>query len=104
MTCARDGCEYVFGTVVCAQLCGARDLALTMLVYPGATQRRFEHCLGVMELTGKVFDVITKEVRVTDRIKSPLPELRNRDKPSYWRQVVRVAALCHDLGHHEAHR
>lgn len=37
------------------------QLALTYLVYPGATHRRFEHCLGVMELAGRVFDVITAE-------------------------------------------
>ena len=31
------------------------QLALTHLVYPGATHRRFEHSLGVMELSSRVF-------------------------------------------------
>ncbi len=35
------------------------QLALTYLLYPGATHRRFEHSLGVMELAGRVFDVVT---------------------------------------------
>lgn len=37
------------------------QLAMTYLVYPGATHRRFEHSLGVMELAGRVFDVITNQ-------------------------------------------
>jgi HD superfamily phosphohydrolase len=32
------------------------QLALTYLLYPGATHKRFEHSLGVMELAGRVFD------------------------------------------------
>ena len=36
------------------------QLALTYLIYPGATHKRFEHSLGVMELAGRVFDIIHK--------------------------------------------
>src|SRR5580692_11545364 len=35
------------------------QLALTYLVYPGATHKRFEHSLGVMELASRIFDVLT---------------------------------------------
>jgi hypothetical protein len=35
------------------------QLALTYLFYPAATHKRFEHSLGVMELAGRVFDVVT---------------------------------------------
>ena len=43
------------------------QLATTYLLYPGATHRRFEHSLGVMELAGRVFDVITERENVHPR-------------------------------------
>ena len=36
------------------------QLALTYMLYPAATHKRFEHSLGVMELAGRVFDIVTK--------------------------------------------
>ena len=72
------------------------QLAMTYLVYPGATHRRFEHSLGVMELAGRVFDVITNSSNVTHAsVRDVIP---TNDLP-YWRRVVRMAALCHDIGH-----
>ena len=78
------------------------QLALTWLVYPGATHKRFEHCVGVMELAGRVFDVLTRienrrtNGRLSDIFVTADP---NDQKHQYWRQVVRLGALCHDLGH-----
>jgi HD superfamily phosphohydrolase len=69
------------------------------LVYPGATHRRFEHSLGVMELAGRVYDVITAEQNVRPEIKQRFPELNDKMKLDYWRRVVRLAGLCHDIGH-----
>jgi len=37
------------------------QLAMTYLVYPGATHKRFEHCLGVMELASRIYDVVTDQ-------------------------------------------
>jgi uncharacterized protein len=75
------------------------QLALSYLIYPGATHRRFEHCLGVMELAGRVFDVVTSQDNVTDSIRDSLPEIRKPNELQYWRRVLRMAALCHDVGH-----
>ena len=75
------------------------QLALTYLVYPGATHRRFEHALGAMELAGRAFEVITREQNLDPQVKDRLPELTQPDKCTYWRRVLRMAALCHDLGH-----
>lgn len=75
------------------------QLALSYLIYPGATHRRFEHCLGVMELAGRVFDVVTAQDSITDRIRKSLPEITKQNELQYWRRVLRMAALCHDVGH-----
>ncbi len=73
------------------------QLAMTYLVYPGATHRRFEHCLGVMEIASRIYDVVTHERNVThELVRNYLPD---KDYLVYWRRVLRMAALCHDLGH-----
>ncbi len=75
------------------------QLATTYLVYPGATHRRFEHSLGVMELASRVFDVVTNPDNIHPSIKGLFPDLARNDSRAYWRRVIRMAALCHDLGH-----
>jgi uncharacterized protein len=76
------------------------QLALTHLVYPGATHKRFEHSLGVMELAGRVYDVVTNPTNVQrfPSVRDIVPDHDSMDHP-YWRRVVRMAALCHDIGH-----
>jgi len=73
------------------------QLALTNLVYPGATHRRFEHSLGVMELAGRVFDVVTAAGNLHKDVREILPA--HEDEIRYWRKALRMSALCHDLGH-----
>jgi len=78
------------------------QLALTWLVYPAATHKRFEHCLGVMHLAGRVFDVLTRAEnrRATGRLNEIFPSADPNDsRHQYWRAIVRMGALCHDLGH-----
>lgn len=93
----------VIDSVPFQRLRNIHQLALTYLVYPGATHRRFEHSLGVMELATRIFDEITNMEKLRQ-----LPELTYASLPSlpqadfnraYWRQVLRMGALCHDLGH-----
>jgi len=69
------------------------------MLYPAATHNRFEHSLGVLELAGRVFDVVTNPANVTDEIRGILPELAQQNQLQYWRRVLRAAALCHDMGH-----
>ena len=76
-----------------------RQLATSHLVYPGATHTRFEHSLGTMELAGRIYDAVTDPLRANGFLHRVLPELRDEEQLYYWRRVVRMAGLCHDLGH-----
>jgi HD superfamily phosphohydrolase len=75
------------------------QLALSYLIYPGATHKRFEHSLGVMELAGRAFDAITHRENVSEDARRLFPQITTSDFLAYWRKVLRVAALCHDIGH-----
>jgi len=73
------------------------QLALSYLVYPGATHKRFEHSLGVMHLASRIFDVVTASENLFDnRVRDIVPDDLTL---GYWKSVLRMAALCHDLGH-----
>ena len=72
------------------------QLGIAYLVYPGATHTRFEHSLGVMYLTTLMFDKICKSVRPD--VFHFVPRKGSSDY-LYWRRIIRMAALCHDLGH-----
>lgn len=73
------------------------QLALTYLVYPGATHRRFEHSLGVMDLATRIFDVVTNPANLTDRVRDIVPT--DDHQLHHARRALRMAALCHDTGH-----
>lgn len=78
------------------------QLAMTYQVYPGATHRRFEHSLGCMELASRIFDTITRRDNIRklpNDVCYRLPEIQEEGRLSYWRKILRMAALCHDLGH-----
>jgi uncharacterized protein len=73
------------------------QLALTYLIYPGGTHRRFEHSLGVMQVAGRIYDIVMRDENLSDVVREVVPG--SRRKREYWRSVLRMAALCHDMGH-----
>ena len=62
-----------------------RQLAMAFLVYPSAMHTRFEHSIGVMHIVG--------------RICSKLLELKSHDVEEKDIDLMRYAALLHDIGH-----
>ena len=73
------------------------QLGVTYFVYPGGTHRRFEHSLGVMELATRIYDAITGG-ELPKKLRDLCPEIGSFEY-RYWRRVLRLAALCHDMGH-----
>ncbi len=74
-------------TPVVQRLRYVRQLGLAFLVYPGATHSRFEHALGAWHLAG-----------VALRLLEERGALEGIDARS--QQIVRAAALLHDVGHY----
>ena len=70
------------------RLRGIRQLGFSHLPFPGATHTRYAHSLGAMHLAGLAFDAAFRGV-----------ELRDPGRREAFRSAVRLAALCHDLGH-----
>lgn len=72
-----------------------RQLAWTDEVYPGAMHTRFEHSLGVMHTATLLYDAIVRNS--AEVLKAELAY----DKAGLerYRQLVRLAALVHDVGH-----
>jgi HD superfamily phosphohydrolase len=64
-----------------------RQLGLAFLVYPGATHSRFEHALGTYHLACRALSMFEE-----------LDTFASIDRGE--RQVVRAAALLHDIGHY----
>lgn len=71
------------------------QMGVAYLLYPGATHCRFQHSLGVMELASRIFDSITHAQNLYSQEIIP----RDPNELEYYRQILRLAALCHDLGH-----
>jgi len=74
-----------------------KQLAFTDMVYPGANHTRFEHSLGVMHVSTMMYDSIINK-------NSNINILRERFDYNDAgierdRQLVRLAALLHDIGH-----
>lgn len=65
-----------------------KQLGFSELTFPGATHSRFLHSIGAMHLAGLAFDAVFSTA-------SWLPPAER----ARLRQTLRLATLCHDLGH-----
>jgi HD superfamily phosphohydrolase len=83
-----DGEAAVVDHPYVQRLRGIRQTGFSQMAFPGATHTRYVHSLGAMHLAGLAFDQAYQGWRFA-----------SRDARDRFRAAVRVAALCHDLGH-----
>src|SRR5437016_7374999 len=85
----------IIGQLAFQRLRRVRQLAWTDYVYPGAMHTRFEHSLGVMHTSTLLYESIVQNSR--EVLDSELAY----DGAGFrrYRQLVRIAALLHDVGH-----
>jgi uncharacterized protein len=91
-----DVIKELIDTLLFQRLHYIHQLGISYLVYPGATHTRFEHSLGVMELATRIFHNICKHARPDV---FPIVPRKGSYEYLYWMKILRVAALCHDMGH-----
>jgi len=88
----------VIDTPAFQRLRNIHQLATTFLVYPGANHTRFEHSIGVMHLSGLIFDELM-EKRDLPRYLAEAEVPKDEEPQDYYRKALRLASLIHDLGH-----
>ncbi len=65
-----------------------KQLGFADLAFPGATHTRYLHSIGTMHLADRAFEAIFRD-----------HSFRRRGLKETFRQIVRLAALLHDVGH-----
>lgn len=76
-------CVRAINTPEFQRLRRVRQLGMTHYVYPSASHTRFEHCIGVMHLAGKMVSHLRNFVHIDERT-------------GY---LIQLAGLYHDIGH-----
>lgn len=71
-----------------------KQTAFLHLVFPGATHDRFSHSIGAMHVASMAFDKMVLDFRKTYGPRAITP-----DQIEYFRRLIRLTALLHDVGH-----
>lgn len=77
---------FIVDSPILQRLRKIKQLGLASYVYCGADYSRFAHTIGVFKLSGDMAKFIGQQ-------------MEDRDDNDYFIQVVRLAALFHDVGH-----
>ena len=84
--CISPECVNIIDTPAFQRLRRIKQLGPVEYVFPSAVHTRFEHSIGSCHIAGSIVDAIWRN--------QPALDITQRE-----RQLVRIAALCHDIGH-----
>jgi HD superfamily phosphohydrolase len=91
--------DKVIDQAIFQRLRRIKQTAFLSFVFPGATHSRFEHSLGVMHLAEKAWAKLKdNQVRLKQAYRHN-PMLEQIFASDYILQILRLAALLHDVGH-----
>lgn len=78
-----------------------KQLGTCNYVFPNAIHTRFEHSIGTYYLAGKLLDQLIKnsDGKHISECLSKIQELTEHELSPYICELIKIAALCHDLGH-----
>lgn len=100
----------IINTPYFQRLKSLKQLGPCHYVYPTATHTRFEHSIGTYYLAGRILKCIKNGTNNNNLEKwlKVIPELRSYYFRTYYRkyplddyvcELIKIAALCHDIGH-----
>lgn len=84
----------IIQTLPFQRLRAINQIPTATFIYSGGSHKRFDHSIGTMHVVGKIFDKVSSQKNIHE-----ICHECSEEKLSYWQNVVRAAALCHDLGH-----
>lgn len=101
---------FIIETQIFQRLGGLKQLGPCRYIYQTATHTRYEHSIGTYALTGDILSTIAglDNQHEIDMWLREVPELENyyeRTRTTenlltpYVRELVKIAGLCHDIGH-----
>jgi HD superfamily phosphohydrolase len=78
-----------------------KQLGTTYYVFPGASHNRFEHSIGVCYLAGTLIERLRKTHHSGDPSRNIPADVLPLEITDADVLAVKIAGLCHDLGHGE---
>jgi HD superfamily phosphohydrolase len=81
-------------TIPFRRLTCINQISAATFIYPGGNHKRYDHSLGVMQVVTKIYDKIV----ALPNFSNFFPDF-DHEKIVYWRRVMRLAGLFHDVGH-----
>jgi HD superfamily phosphohydrolase len=103
---------FIINSLAFQRLRRIKQLGFSSFVFPNANNTRFEHSLGAMHLSDQCWTSLFRNTKRLIQKYKPIRRIRNKieafekdidliSKNHFddLRKVIRLAALCHDIGH-----